>query len=61
MEIINKTMDQNSPEGAEFEEITLFTGRVLLIFYCLIFIFGLIGISKFNILFHFFLFSFFLY
>jgi len=42
MEIINKTIAQNSFE--EEEEITILAGRVLLVFYCLIFIFGLLGI-----------------
>jgi hypothetical protein len=44
MEIINKTMGDNS--SFDQEEITIFAGRVLLIFYCLIFIFGLLGILK---------------
>jgi hypothetical protein len=42
MKIINETMERNST--AEEEEITIFAGRVLLVFYCLIFIFGLLGI-----------------
>jgi len=41
MEKINETMEQNSMGQ---EEITIFAGRVLLVFYCLIFIFGLLGI-----------------
>lgn len=42
MDFKNKTMTQNYSSD-DFVEITIFAGRVLLVFYCLIFIFGLIG------------------
>jgi len=45
MEIMNKSIAPNSSYDDE-EEITLFAGRVLLVFYCLIFVFGLIGILE---------------
>jgi hypothetical protein len=45
MEIMNKSIARNSSYDDE-EEITLFAGRVLLVFYCLIFVFGLIGILE---------------
>ena len=47
METINETLTENSSEQ---EDISLFAGPILLIFYCLIFIFGLIGTLKFELL-----------
>jgi hypothetical protein len=43
MEIINQSIARNL-SNADEEDITSFAGRVLLVFYCLIFVFGLIGI-----------------
>lgn len=42
---LNVTTATNS--SVEYEENSSFTGRVVLIFYCLIFIFGVLGISCF--------------
>ena len=45
MENLNITATLNS--SVDYEEISLFAGRVVLIFYCLIFIFGLLGMVSF--------------
>jgi len=41
MAVINQTLTVNSTEE---QEVPLLPGRILLVFYCLIFIFGLLGI-----------------
>ncbi len=47
MEPINLSIPRNSSYYEE-EDITQFATRVLLVFYCLIFVFGLIGIIFFD-------------
>lgn len=47
MEINNISVQRNSSFGEE-EGLILLAGRVLLVFYCLIFVFGLLGITKLN-------------
>jgi hypothetical protein len=42
MTILNTTIQENS--SVDYDEISSFAGRVVLVFYGLIFIFGLLGI-----------------